>query len=76
MDLALVGPCQSNQGPENKKPKIEGRTAILSMSRVVSVKIIQWENIIKGLQALSLYDSVSVRIKEEKKKSLRFLQGS
>ncbi len=41
-------PCKSNQEPENKRPKIEQRTAILSMSRVVRVKIIQWENIIKG----------------------------
>lgn len=42
-------PCKPNQEPENKRPKIEQRTAILSMSRVVRVKIIQWENIIKGL---------------------------
>lgn len=42
-------PCKPNQEPENKRPKIEQRTAILSMSRVARVKIIQWENIIKGL---------------------------
>lgn len=42
-------PCKPNQEPENKRPKIEQRTTILSMSRVVQVKIIQWENIIKGL---------------------------
>lgn len=43
--------CRPDQEPENKRPKIEQRAAILSMSRVVRVKIIQWENIIKGLYA-------------------------
>lgn len=48
-------PCKPDQEPENKRPKIEQRTAILSMSRVVRVKIIQWENIIKGLSTTYPY---------------------
>lgn len=54
MDLSYgrALPCEPNQEPENKRPKIEQRTAILSMSRVVRVKIIQWEIVIKGLFSL------------------------
>lgn len=48
-------PCKPDQEPENKRPKIEQRTAILSMSRVVRGKIIQWENIIKGLSTTYPY---------------------
>lgn len=69
-------PCKPNQAPENKEPKIEHRTAILSMSRVVQVKIIQWENIIqRTLHPLSVFDSIQVKMKQLQEKSAVFLKA-
>lgn len=73
MDLSFGRACRARptQQPENKRPKIEQRTAILSMSRVVWVKIIQWENIIKGLSTPHThFDSIHVRIKQLWKESV------
>lgn len=69
-------PCKPNQAPENKEPKIEHRTAILSMSRVVRVKIIQWENIIqRTLHPLSVFDSIQVKMKQLLEQSAGFLRA-